>query len=217
MNDYHDRPTGDPHTVAEDRAVAGWPGHNPGEHKDEHVDEHVDEHTDETPREGEPLVGEVWNEEPVGEHDAGAGSDWAGEHGRHGQTGESGLAEGERPEDAEEADRDRVGEPFGSEEPMIVTEAEGAEAEPVTAAEPVEAEPVVAEPVEAEPVATAEPAEAARATEPEAEPVVAGARPTAADELAIEYLLEPEAAERLRDRWRDVKGVFVDDPSDAVQ
>lgn len=192
MNDYHDHPTGDPHTVAEDRAVAGWPGHNPDEHKDEHVDEH----TDETPREGELLVGEVWNEEPVGEHDAGAGSGWAAEHGRHEQTGESGLAEGERPEDAEEADRDRVGEPFGSEEPMIVTEVEGAESEPVTAAEPVEA---------------------ARATEPEAEPVVEGARPTAADELAIEYLLEPEAAERLRDRWRDVKGVFVDDPSDAVQ
>ena len=33
----------------------------------------------------------------------------------------------------------------------------------------------------------------------------------------VENLLDAEAAERFRDRWREVKGAFVDDPSDAVQ
>jgi hypothetical protein len=47
--------------------------------------------------------------------------------------------------------------------------------------------------------------------------VAEGARPTAANEFTVDRLLEPEAAERFRDRWRDVKAVFVDDPADAVR
>ncbi|MGH3378481.1 MAG: hypothetical protein ACRDP6_27530 [Actinoallomurus sp.] len=247
MNDYHDRPADDPYQPAEDRPVAGWPGQNP----DEHTDGGTDEHTDETPREGEPLVGEVADEEPAGEYDAADGSDLPGEHGRHERTDESVLAEADRPEESEAADPERVSEPFGTEEPIIVTEpehaeaehaeAEHAEAEPVAVAEPHEdAEPVaVAEPHEdAEPVAVAEPHEDAEPvvvaephedaepvavepvqaeTEPEAEPVLEGARPTEGNDLTVENLLDAEAVARFHDRWREVKGSFVDDPSDAVR
>ena len=212
MNDYHDRPADDPYQPAEDQPVAGWPGHDPNEH----TDDGTDEHTDETPREGEPLVGEVANEEPAGEYDAADGSDLPGEHGRHERTDESVLAEADRPEESEATDPERVSEPFGTEEPIIVTEpepehaeAEHAEAEPV--AEPV----AVAEPHEdAEPVAV-EPVQAG--TEPEAEPVLEGARPTEGNDLTVENLLDAEAVARFHDRWREVKGAFVDDPSDAVR
>src|SRR3954471_5146300 len=99
MNDYHDRPTGEPHPGTEDRPVAGWPGHGTDEHAtDEH--EQTGEHTGEAAREDEPLVGEVWNDESAGEHENATGTARSGEHGHHeagGQTGESetGLAEGE--------------------------------------------------------------------------------------------------------------------------
>jgi hypothetical protein len=137
------------------------------------------------------------------------------------------LTEAERDEDTS---RDPVGEPFGTEEPMIVSDS-AAEGSEVTEAEGSDV--LVAERTDAEPAAAEEPATesadaptgepvvvtdaAAPATAPEAEPVVDGARPTAADELTVDDLFEPEAAERFRNRWRDVKAVFVDDPSDAVR
>jgi hypothetical protein len=233
MTEYHDR-LDEPHQ-GEDRPVAGWPGHNPGEHTDEHTDEqtgehdhttdehtdggltddHTDDHTDETRDEDEPLVGEVWNDdakETDGEHDRPAD-----------------VTEAERTEDTH---RDHVAEPFGTEEPMIVDEPAAEESDGL-AAEPAgvavadrpettgaigetdpDVEPVaVAEPIATEPVS--EPA-TETAPEPQAE-AATGARPTAADDFNVEQLVEPEAAERLRERWRDVKTVFVDDPADAVR
>jgi hypothetical protein len=252
MNEYNDRPADDPDPGNEDRPVAGfgWAGHNPdhqtddntGEHTDEQAGEHTDELNDqrtddETPGEDEPLVGEVWNDDSATEdgehtgHEAGTAFSGEGEQ----DAGSSDLDEEERAEGSETG-HDHVGEPFGTEEPMIVTEPAADEAttadenaEDTTEAEPAEGEPSEEEPVaetpEAEPVAVAVPADAADSaaddaepvTEPEAEPVVDGARPTNADELAIDYLVDPEAAERFRNRWRDVKGTFVDDPADAVR
>jgi hypothetical protein len=260
MNEYNDRPADDPDPGTDDRPVAGygWSGHNPdhrtddhtgdptgdhtGDHTDDHTGEQAGEHTDEledqrtddeTPGEDEPLVGEVWNDDTSTEQ---AATD-EGEQG----AGAADLTEKERAEDTETG-RDHVGEPFGTEEPMIVTEpaadesaedtteAEQAEEapleeEPAAAAETPEAETPETEPVAVVPVAVDEPGDTAGSTaddagtvtEPGAEPVVDGARPTAADELSIDYLVDPEAAERFRNRWRDVKGTFVDDPADAVR
>jgi hypothetical protein len=264
MNEYNDRPADDPDPGTDDRPVAGygWSGHNPdhrtddhtgdptGDHTGDHTDDHTDDHTgeqagehtdeledqrtdDETPGEDEPLVGEVWNDDTSTEQ---AATD-EGEQG----AGAADLTEEERAEDTETG-RDHVGEPFGTEEPMIVTEpaadesaedtteAEQAEEapleeEPAAAAETPEAETPETEPVAVVPVAVDEPGDTAGSTaddagtvtEPGAEPVVDGARPTAADELSIDYLVDPEAAERFRNRWRDVKGTFVDDPADAVR
>jgi hypothetical protein len=260
MNEYNDRPADDPDPGTDDRPVAGfgWAGHNPdhrtddhaGDHTGDHTDDHTDDHTgeqagehtdeledrrtdDETPGEDEPLVGEVWNDDTSTEQ---AATD-EGEQG----AGAADLTGKERAEDTETG-RDHVGEPFGTEEPMIVTEpaadesaedtteAEQAEEapleeEPAAAAETPEAETPETEPVAVVPVAVDEPGDTAGSTaddagtvtEPGAEPVVDGARPTAADELSIDYLVDPEAAERFRNRWRDVKGTFVDDPADAVR
>lgn len=256
MNEYNDRPADDPDPGTDDRPVAGfgWAGHNPdhrtddhtgdhtgddtgdhtGEQTGEHTDELEDQRTDdETPGEDEPLVGEVWNDDTSTEQ---AATD-EGEQG----AGAADLTGKERAEDTETG-RDHVGEPFGTEEPMIVTEpaadesaedtteAEQAEEapleeEPAAAAETPEAETPETEPVAVVPVAVDEPGDTAGSTaddagtvtEPGAEPVVDGARPTAADELSIDYLVDPEAAERFRNRWRDVKGTFVDDPADAVR
>jgi hypothetical protein len=227
MNDYHDRVDEPPQ--GEDRPVAGWPGHHPdehpGEHTDEHTDEqtdsiaddrtdeHTDEHTGETRDDEEPLVGEVWNEDTAQETD--------GEHGRPAD-----VAEGEQ---AEDTHRDHVAEPFGTEEPMIVDdraeESGGLATETAETTETTEPAEAVTDP-DVEPVAVAEPIGTEPATEPgtetatgaEAVPETAtGARPTAGDDLDVEHLVQPEAAERLRDRWRDVKALFVDDPADAVQ
>lgn len=252
MNEYNDRPADDPDPGTDDRPVAGygWAGHNPDHRTDDHTGDHTDDHTgeqageqtdeledqrtdDETPGEDEPLVGEVWNDDTSTER---AATD-EGEQG----AGAADLTEEERAEDTE-AGRDHVGEPFGTEEPMIVTEPaadenaedtteaepveeEPAEEEPAAAAETPEAETPEAEPVAVVPVAVDEPGDTAGSTaddagtvtEPEAEPVVDGARPTDADEFSIDYLVDPEAAERFRNRWRDVKGTFVDDPADAVR
>jgi len=232
MNDYHDRQD-EPHQ-GEDRPVAGWPGHNPDEHTGEHTEERAGESTDaqtedpgdETREEEEPLVGEVWNDDATGEREPG----WSGE--RNGPSdvsaGES-AGEAEETEGAEETKRDHVAEPFGTEEPMIVTESADDESDGVTA-EPAASAPVAVEdPPETagpagepavEPVAVAEPVAAAPGSETEAaaaEAAGTGARPAAAGEFTVEYLVDPEAAERLRNRWRDVKAVFVDDPADAVR
>jgi len=236
MNDYHDRQD-EPHQ-GEDRPVAGWPGHNPDEHTGEHAEEQAGEPTgaqaedpgDETRDEEEPLVGEVWNDDATGEREPG----WSGEHNGPSDVSAGESADGaEETEGAEETKRDRVAEPFGTEEPMIVTESADDESDGV-AAEPAASEPVAVEdppetagPAEepaVEPVAVAEPVAAEPGTETETEPEVAtaeaaetGARPAAAGEFNVEYLVEPAAAERLRNRWRDVKAVFVDDPADAVR
>jgi hypothetical protein len=215
MTEYHDRSVDEPHP-AQDRPVAGWPGHEP------------DQHANEAPGGEEPLVGEVWNAdsstadssaEATGERT----DDHAGEghdehvHGEHGQTGEAtgsqDLTDGERDD---ENGRDHVGEPFGTEEPMIVSDSTSEGSEATDAEEEATASDVAPT---GEPVVVTDAAAPATETEtvPEAEPVVNGARPTAADELTVDDLFEPEAAERFRDRWRDVKAVFVDDPSDAVR
>lgn len=244
MNDYHDR-LDEPHQ-GDDRPVAGWPGHNPDEqtgeheHTDEHTDETTDENTgaltdehtedrtdedtdetredDETRDEDEPLVGEVWNNDATTETD-----------GEHAETAD--VTEAERTEDTP---GDHVAEPFGTEEPVIVDEPAAEETDTFVGpgAEPVattgETDDFVGP--SAEPVAVADPPETTdeadgyvgpgvvpvTETEPEAE-AATGARPTDADDFDVEQLVAPEAAERLRERWRDVKAVFVDDPADAVQ
>ena len=221
MNEHNDRPADEPDPGADDRPVAGfgWAGHNPDHRTDDHTGEQTGEHTDElkdqrtddeTPGEDEPLVGEVWNDDSAAEP--------AGEHTGHEQgSASTDVAEEER---AEGTRHDHVGEPFGTEEPMIVTEPA---AEATTTADDTDER--AEDTTEAGPVAVAEPGDAAASsaadaetmTEPEAEPVVDGSRPTAANEFAIDYLVAPEAAERFRNRWRDVKGVFVDDPADAVR
>jgi hypothetical protein len=217
MNEHNDRPLDEPHPSTKDRPVAGWPGHDA-----DHRNDDTDERRNETPADEEPLVGEVWNEgsaaEPAGTHAAnaaGPGSAWPGEKDEHGPDEPAGEPR-HLPdvEDTERSDGHHVGEPFGTEEPMIVSEPAAEKADAV-------AEPLEAETTEAEPVVRAESgepeSEAATATAAEAEPVVDGARPTAADDFTIDRLFHPEAAERFRDRWRDVKAVFVDDPSDAVR
>ena len=233
MTEYHDRSVDDPHPAG-DRRVAGWPGHEP------------DQHADETPGGEEPLVGEVWNEdsstEAAGQRtdDHAGGTGWPGENegqGEHAQTDEAAesqdLTEHDEDTGREDTGHDHVGEPFGTEEPMIVSDsaAEGSdvadaehtdpEGSDVAEAEGTDVDPATESAVEptGEPVVVTDAAAPAAEGEtvPEAEPVVDGARPTAADELTVDDLFEPEAAERLRDRWRDVKAVFVDDPSDAVR
>ena len=223
MTEHNDRPADEPDPGADDRPVAGfgWAGHDPAHRTDEQTDDTTDDHTgeqagehtdelkdqridDETPGEDEPLVGEVWNDDSA-----------AGHNGHERDSAD--VAEEER---AEGTRHDHVGEPFGTEEPMIVTEPA---ADATTTADDTDER--AEDTTEAEPVAVAEPgdadassaADAETVTEPEAEPVVDGARPTAANEFTIDYLVAPEAAERFRNRWRDVKGVFVDDPADAVR
>jgi hypothetical protein len=212
MTEYHDRSVDEPHP-AEDRPVAGWPGHEP------------DQHANETPGGEEPLVGEVWNADSSTDTAGERTDDHAGDghdehvHGGHEQTGEAAgsrdLTDAERDD---ETGRDRAGEPFGTEEPMIVSDST-AERSDATDAEHTGEEQAAESDVTptGEPVVVTDAAAPATETVPEAEPVVDGARPTAADELTVDDLFEPEAAERFRDRWRDVKAVFVDDPSDAVR
>ena len=236
MNAYNDRPADEPGPGADDRPVAGfgWAGHNPDHRTDEHTDDSTDDHPgeqagehtdelkdqrtdDETPGEDEPLVGEVWNDDSAGEHT-----------GHERDHASADVAEEER---AEGTRHDHVGEPFGTEEPMIVTESAADETAPADDTDERAEDTAEAGTADEEPVAVAEtpgPAEAGdtaassadgaeTVTEPEAEPVVDGARPTAGDEFAIDHLVAPEAAERFRNRWRDVKGMFVDDPADAVR
>jgi hypothetical protein len=202
MNDYHDR-LDEPHQ-GEDRPVAGWPGRTADDHTDEQTGEHTGEHAGETRDEEEPLVGEVWNDDTGNETD--------GERDRPADVGEA--------ERTEDTTRDHVAEPFGTEEPVTVNEpaaeeSEGQTAEPSAVADPPETTDAATDP-DVEPVAVAEPIAAEPATEPEPE-ATTGARPTEADDFNVEYLVQPEAAERLRNRWRDVKAVFVDDPADAVR
>jgi hypothetical protein len=232
MTEYHDRSVDDPHP-AEDRRVAGWPDHEP------------DQQANGTPGGEEPLVGEVWNEDSSTEGAGQRTDDHAGGTGRpgedegqgeHAQTDEAAESQ-DLTEHGEDTGHDHVSEPFGTEEPMIVSDsaAEGSdvadaertdpEGSDVLVAERTDADPATESAVEptgeptGEPVVITDAAAPAAETEtvPEAEPVVDGARPTAADELTVDDLFEPEAAERFRDRWRDVKAVFVDDPSDAVR
>ncbi|MDN3358084.1 hypothetical protein [Actinomadura sp. DC4] len=218
MNDFNDRPVDEPHQD-DDRPVAGWPGHTANEHTDEqtgeHVDDRTDEQTDETRDEDEPLVGEVWNDDTPAEAD--------GEHGR--------PAEDAAEDDGTEGERDHVSEPFGTEEPIIVEdetadetsdtaeEAADDEAEPVAVTDPPEAVDEAADTGVEEPVIlpVADGSATETATETETEAASTGARPTAGDDFDVEQLVDAEAAGRLRDRWRDVKAVFVDDPADAVR
>jgi hypothetical protein len=135
-------------------------------------------------------------------------------HGEDLRTGEP--AEAVTAGEDEHTGRGHRGEPFGTEEPMVVTEPEESEATPGAADETAPATETEAvtppvEPVEPGAEPPAAPAEQA------GEPVAEGARPSAADEFTVDRLLEPEVAERLRERWRDVKAVFVDDPADAVR
>lgn len=160
MNGYHDPTADDPRPPAQDRPVAGWPGH--GE----------DLRTDEPVEPDEPVEAVTAGEE-------------------------------------EHTGRGRLGEPFGVEEPMVVTEPEGSGAAPGATDETVPT-------TEPEPGAVAETA-GEPVVEPTGEPVAEGGRPSAAEEFTVDRLLEPEVAERLRERWRDVKAVFVDDPADAVR
>lgn len=100
-----------------------------------------------------------------------------------------------------------VTEPFGTEEPMVVSEpaaAQGSEA--VTTVPDVQ-------------LAEGETADTRTARDAKHGETAADAdgRPAATGEFTVEHLIEPETAERLRHRWREVKGAFVDDPSDAVR
>lgn len=226
MTEYHDRSVDDPHP-AEDRRVAGWPGHEP------------DQRANETPGGEEPLVGEVWNEdsstEAAGQRtdDHAEGTGLTGEdegQDERAQTDETAESQ-DLTEHGEDTGHDHVSEPFGTEEPMIVSDSEASDVPDAERTDPEGSDVLVAERTDADPATesavepTGEPvvitdADAPAAeteTMPEAEPVVDGARPTAAEELTVDDLFEPEAAERFRDRWRDVKAVFVDDPSDAVR
>jgi hypothetical protein len=207
----------DEHTDEHDHATDEHTGEQTDEHTDggltdDRTEDHTDDHTDETRDEDEPLVGEVWNDdakETDGEHDRPAD-----------------VTEAERTEDTH---RDHVAEPFGTEEPMIVDEpaaeeSDGLAAEPAGVAVADRPETTGETDPDVEPVAVAEPTATEPVTEPAtetaAEPqaeAATGSRPTAADDFNVEQLIEPEAAERLRERWRDVKTVFVDDPADAVR
>jgi hypothetical protein len=48
-------------------------------------------------------------------------------------------------------------------------------------------------------------------------PATSGTRPAEAGDLTVEHLIDPDEADRFDGRWRDVKAVFVDDPSDALR
>ncbi|MGI5229507.1 hypothetical protein [Actinoallomurus sp. CA-142502] len=164
MNGYHERSLDDPRPPAEDRPVAGWPA--------EEADQ--GEHRAAASGEEEPLVGEVWDKDASTEP-AGTAT------GREGEPVSSEETADATAED--EAGRGRYGEPFGTEEPIIVSDST-AEEETVSEG---------------------------------AEPPATGAAPTAADELTVDRLIDADAAERFRTRWREVKGDFVDDPADAVR
>lgn len=151
-----------------DRPVAGWPAHGTGEAAGEHTLRPADE-----PREGEePPAGDVRNLDVTG---------WT-EPARRARTGDDG----------------HVTEPFGTEEPMVVSEPaaeQGSEAVTIVPAAGTADTAVVA-----------------------AESAGTGTAPEmTAGEFDVDHLVEPDAAERLRDRWREVKSAFVDDPSDAVR
>ncbi|GLY84988.1 hypothetical protein [Actinoallomurus iriomotensis] len=173
MNGYHERSLDDPRPPAEDRPVAGWPA--------EETDQ--GEHRAADSGEEEPLVGEVWDKDASAEP-AGTATGREGEPVASEETADA-TAE-------DEAGRGRYGEPFGTEEPIIIAdstteeETAGATGHAETASEG-------------------------------AEPTATGAAPTAADELTVDRLIDADAAERFRTRWREVKGDFVDDPADAVR
>jgi hypothetical protein len=181
---------------------AGWQGeHREGEH----------EAAGETTADDEAdrgRFGEFGTEEPVIVEDATDGETAEGEH-----AATTDLAEGEH--------ADTETEHLADDEDVTDTETEHvADGEDVTDAD---AEPVaVQEPVDGTDTAeTVEPvvvADAAGTTDDvaDAEPAT-GARPTDADEFTVDQLIDDDAAGRFRDRWREVKGTFVDDPADAVR
>lgn len=181
MNGYHDRSVDDPRPPAEDRPVAGWPTSGTDQ----------DEHRDAASGEEEPLVGEVWEKNATG---------------REGEPVSSEETTDAPAED--DAGRGRYGEPFGTEEPIIISDSTTEETADATDAGRAEAPDGATGHTE---TAT----DAAETAGAEAEP--SGARPTAADELTVDRLIDADAAERFRRRWRDVKGDFVDDPADAVR
>lgn len=198
MNEYHDRSVDDPHPAV-DRPVAGWPGHD----RDDAAGERELPAEDE-PREGEaPLVGAVWNRDDTG-HETNPFRATEGE-----REGETGAAEAART-----GENGHVTEPFGTEEPMVVSEPADAQDSGAGTFEHVEDRPAAGteDTVDtAETAAVAEPAGTADGVAAE------GARPATAGDFTVDHLVEPAAAERLRDRWREVKLTFVDDPSDAVR
>ncbi len=192
MNEYNDRNVDEPHSD-DDRPAAGWPGHNADEHTGEHVGEHTDggvtERTDDdTPREEEPLVGEVWNDDRTDDRtDAGEHAGTGHEHGT---------------------------EPFGTEEPVVGEPDAESDTDVGLAGETAADEPVVAEPVADGAVADEHVADEPVAA---AEPAAGGARPSSGEEFTVDRFFDDEAADRFRHRWSEVKAVFVDDPSDAVR
>jgi hypothetical protein len=167
------------------------------------------EHTDRPLDEPTPSI----KDRPV----AGHGPAWRGERDEHSHQRAGGSTALTGTEDSLETGHagGHVTEPFGTEEPMIVS------APPAEESGAVRAEPIDAGTAGEEPVALAGSGEPesgpATGNAAQAEPVVDGDRPTTADDFTIDRLLDPEAAERFRDRWRDVKAVFVDDPAGAVR
>ncbi|MFB9836203.1 hypothetical protein [Actinoallomurus acaciae] len=184
MNGHHD-PLDDPHPPAEDRPVAGWPTSGTDQ----------DEQRDAASGEEEPLVGEVWEKDASAEPAGNA-------TGREGEPVSSEETTDAPAED--EAGHGHYGEPFGTEEPIILSD---------STADEETADASDAGPAEAPDGATGHEETATDAAE--AEP--SEAAPTAADELTVDRLIDTDAAERFRKRWRDVKGDFVDDPADAVR
>jgi hypothetical protein len=192
-----------------DQHVAGsrWgeepAGETGGPTEGEPVEDGAEPHPDE-----EPVVEHV-SEEPVGEHGIG---EHAGEHvGEHaGEHGAEPVAGAEPPHDGTGShwDEEPAGESAGTlpgEEPVEAAGAAGGPAWSGAAADEHAPEPTAAE----EPAAAAIVADAAGAG--------SGARPTAADDLTVDRLLDEADAERFHNSWRDVKSGFVDDPADALR
>lgn len=117
-----------------------------------------------------------------------------------------------------DTDRPVAGQPFAG-EPMVEHVSERpaepgpGEEEPVpsvTEAEwPGEATAAPEEAPEEAPDETPADEAAPDTTEP-------GERPTRADDLTVEHVIDPADADRFHQGWRDVKAGFVDDPSDAL-
>ncbi|GAA4516019.1 hypothetical protein GCM10023191_086380 [Actinoallomurus oryzae] len=94
-----------------------------------------------------------------------------------------------------------------------------AETEPV-AAEPrigADAEPAAETAAGTAPTANTEPVTTGPWSEADAGPAGTGSRPADAGELTVDRLFDADAVRRFRERWRDVKGDFVDDPAGAVR
>ncbi|WP_329259937.1 hypothetical protein OG417_23505 [Actinoallomurus sp. NBC_01490] len=97
-----------------------------------------------------------------------------------------------------------------ADEPTANTEAAGPWSEADT-------EPAAETAAGTAPTANTEPVTTGPSSGADAEPAGSGSRPADADELAVDRLVDADAVRRFRERWRDVKGDFVDDPAGAVR